>query len=129
MLETHMLNPKAYRNVDNGSGTPCGFAFQMRVPYYRGITLSIIRNIAVTVDGVDYPREDLTITVNGETFTLEEARTVISNRWLFGQFGEITVKKEGGLAAGPHHIDVTVTVAPSYMPMQLVKSGHADFSL
>ena len=128
MLETHMLNPNGYKNV-TGNGKNVGFAFQMRVPYYRGITLSIIRNIDVVVDGAAYPRDDLTITVNGETFTLEEARTVISNRWLFGQFGEITVKKDGGLAPGAHHMEVTITVAPSYMPMQLVKTGRADFSL
>lgn len=128
MLETHMLNPNGYKNVVE-DGKAVGFAFQMRVPYYRGITLSIIRDIAVTVDGDKYPREDLTVTVNGETFTLEEARTVISNRWLFGQFGEISVKKDGGLSSGAHHIEVTITVAPSYMPMQLVKTGHADFSI
>ena len=129
MLETHMLNPDGYKNVTGGDGTVCGFAFQMRVPYYRGFSLSILRNIAVNVDGVDYAREDITLTVNGETFTQEEARTVVSNRWIFGRFGEITVKKEGGLAAGPHHITVTVTIAPSYMPMQLVKTGSADFTL
>ena len=128
MLETHMLNPNGYKNVVE-DGKTVGFAFQMRVPYYRGITLSIIRNIEVAVDGEKYSREDLTLTVNGETFTLEEARTVISNRWLFGRFGEIGVKKDGGLASGGHHIDVTITVAPSYMPMQLVKSGHADFNI
>ena len=128
MLETHMLNPDGYKNV-SADGKVCGFAFQMRVPYYRGITLSIIRNIQVTVDGIEYPRGALTITVNGETFTLEEARTVISNRWLFGQFGEITVKKDGGLAAGKHHIKTVITVAPSYMPMQLVKTGEADFTI
>ena len=128
MLETHMLNPNGYKNVTE-NGKTIGFAFQMRVPYYRGITLSIIRNIDVVVDGAAYPRDDLTITVNGETFTLEEARTVISNRWLFGQFGEITVKKDGGLAPGAHHMEVTITVAPSYMPMQLVKTGHADFNI
>ena len=128
MLETHMLNPNGYKNVTE-NGKTIGFAFQMRVPYYRGITLSIIRNIDVIVDGAAYPRDDLTITVNGETFTLEEARTVISNRWLFGQFGEVTVKKDGGLTPGAHHMEVTITVAPSYMPMQLVKTGHADFNI
>ncbi len=123
MLETHMLNPNGYKNSAEG------FAFQMRVPYYRGFSLSIIRNIQVCVDGVEYPREDVAITVNGETFTLEEARTVVSNRWVFGRFGEVSVKKEGGLSAGEHDIQVTVTIAPSYMPMQLVKTGHAKFTV
>ena len=129
MLETHMFNPAGYRNVAGADGKPCGFQFEMRVPYYRGFSLSIIRNIAVTVDGVEYPREDLTLTVNGETFTLEEARTVVSNRWVFGRFGTVTVKKDGGLSAGAHEISVTTTIAPSYMPMQLVRTGHAAFTI
>ena len=128
MLTTHMLNPDGYRNVVvNGECT--GFAFQTRLPYYRGCTLSIIRDIQVTVDGESYPRDAVTVTVNDETFTLEEMRTVISNRWLFGQFGEVCVKKAGGLAPGRHHLKVTMIIAPSYMPMQLVRSGEADFTI
>ncbi|MBQ9413480.1 MAG: hypothetical protein IJU29_10350 [Oscillospiraceae bacterium] len=129
MLETHMLNPKGYKNVTGPDGKVCGFSLEARAPYYRGFSLSIVRNIAVTVDGVEYPREDLLVTVNGETFTLEEMRTVISNRWLFGKFATITVKKDGGLAPGNHHADVTMTLAPSYMPMQLVRTGHGDFTI
>ena len=129
MLETNMLNPKGYKNVVGPDGTVCGFSFETRAPYYRGFSLSILRNIDVKVDGESFPREALTITVNGETFTMEAIRTVISNRWIFGKFSTVTVKKEGGLAAGPHHIDVTLTIAPSYMPMQLVRSGHGDFTI
>lgn len=128
MLETHMLNPNGYKNVENDNKVT-GFSFEMRVPYYRGITPSIIRDIKVNVDGVDYPREALTVTINDETFTLEEMRTVIHNRWLFGQFGVITVNTDGGLSTGKHHIEVSITVAPSYMPMQLVKSSEADFNI
>lgn len=126
MLETHMFNPDAYRNETEDGGA-VGFSFEMRVPYYRGFTLSILRDLKVTVDGEEFPREAVTVTVNGETFTLDEASTVIHNRWLFGRFGKVSVKKPGGLAAGKHNMDVTVTVAPSYMPFQLVKTGHAEF--
>ena len=129
MLETHMLNPKGYRNVTDAGGKVCGFSFESRAPYYRGFSLSIFRDLSVRVDGVEYPREDLLVTVNGETFTLEEMRTVVSNRWLFGRFATVTVKKDGGLAPGPHHIDVTMTIAPSYMPMQLVRGSSADFTI
>lgn len=128
MLETHMLNPNGYKNVTENDKV-VGFSFEMRVPYYRGITLSIIRDLKVEVDGVEYPKDALTITVNGETFTMEEIKTVIHNRWLFGQFGTVTVKTENGLPAGQHHIKTTITVAPSYMPFQLVKSKEADFTL
>lgn len=41
--------------------------------------------------------EAVRFTENGETFSLEEMRTVITNRWLFGQYATVTVLTEGGL--------------------------------
>lgn len=128
MLEKHMFNPNGFQNVKE-EGETTGFQFQIRIPYYRGFTLSILRNIEVSVDGEKFPREKTSITVNGETFTQDEARTVIHNRWLFGEFGTVTAQKPHGLSTGEHHISVTVTIAPSYMPMQLVKTGTSDFTI
>lgn len=85
MYPRQFFNPAGFKNIEK-NGTITGFSFDMKIQYYRGCTLSIIRNIEVNVDGVQYPRESIRFTVNGETFTLEEMRTVISNRWLFGQY-------------------------------------------
>ena len=128
MFPRQMYNPDAFQNVTE-DGKVIGFSFQMKIQYYRGITLSIIRNIEVEVDGKQYPRDDIRFTVNGETFTLEEMRTVISNRWLFGQYATVTVLTEGGLAPGQHHIRCTQTIAPSYMPAILVNAGEYDFTI
>ena len=50
--------------------------------------------------------KNVRFTVNGETFTLEEMRTVIDSdyRWEFGDYATVSVMKEGGLAKGNHHI-------------------------
>ena len=123
-----MYNPDGFKNTEK-EGKVTGFQFDMKIQYYRGITLSIIRNIEVTVDGVEYPREAVRFTVNGETFSLEEMRTVITNRWLFGQYATVTVLTEGGLKKGKHHIKCTQTIAPSYMPCILVNAGEYDFEI
>ncbi len=128
MFPRQMYNPDAFQNVTE-DGKVIGFSFQMKIQYYRGITLSIIRNIEVEVDGKQYPRDDIRFTVNGETFTLEEMRTVISNRWLFGQYATVTVLTDGGLTTGQHHIRCTQTIAPSYMPCILVNAGEYDFTI
>lgn len=128
MFPKQMFNPEGFQNVET-EGQTIGFSFEMKIQYYRGVTLSIIRNIEVSVDGVDYPREAIRFTVNGETFTLEEMRTVISNRWLFGQYAKVTVLTEKGLLKGVHHIQCTQTIAPSYMPHILVNSGEYDFEI
>ena len=83
MAGRQIYNPDGFKNIE-ADGKVTGFEFQFKAQYYRGITLSIVRNIKVNVDGVDYPREAVRLTVNGETFTLEEMRTVIDSDYRLG---------------------------------------------
>lgn len=128
MFARHMFNPEGFRNV-TVDGKTIGYEFEMKLQYYRGVTLSILRDIEVWIDEEKEVREDIRFTVNDETFTLNEMKTVIDNRWLFGRYGKVTVLKDGGLKAGAHHIKCTQTIAPSYMPMILVNSGELDFEM
>lgn len=125
-----VYNPDGFCNTVE-DGKIVGFSFELKLQYYRGVTLSIIRDIAVTIDGKKIPREDVRLTINGETFTLDEARTVISPRyrWEFGEFGKVTVLKDGGLTKGKHHISVLQHIAPSYMPFPLKNTVEADFEI
>jgi hypothetical protein len=123
-----MFNPAGFKNAE-ADGKIIGFSFDMKIQYYRGVQLSIIRNIEVNVDGKEYPRESIRFTVNGETFTLDEMKTVTSNRWLFGKYTTVTVLVDGALAKGAHHLACTQTIAPSHMPMILVRPGEFDFTL
>lgn len=128
MFARHMYAPDSFKNAEV-DGKIIGFQFDFRIQYYRGVTLSIIRNIEVNVDGEEFNREDIRFTLEGDTFTLEEMETVITYRWKFGQFAKVTILKEGGLKTGQHHIKATQTIAPSYMPMILVNSGEYDFEI
>lgn len=125
-----IYDSEGFRNVVE-EGKTTGFQFRFKLQYYRGITLSIIRDIKVNIDGEDIPREDVLLTVNGETFTLEECRTVISPlyRWEFGEYATVTVRKEGGLSAGAHHLNVLQHIAPSYMPFPIKAVCEADFEI
>lgn len=128
MNPRYMFNPEGFKNTVKNEKI-IGFQFDFKIQYYRGVTLSIIRNIEVNVDGEDFNREDIRFTLEGDTFTLDEMETVITYRWKFGQYATVTVLKEGGLSKGKHHIKATQTIAPSYMPMILVKSGEYDFEI
>lgn len=128
MAGRQIYNPDGFKNIE-ADGKVTGFEFQFKAQYYRGITLSIVRDIKVNVDGVDYPREAVRLTVNGETFTLEEMRTVIDSdyRWEFGDYATVTVLTEGGLSKGNHHINTLQIIDPSYMPFQIEAICEADF--
>ena len=128
MAARQIFNPDGFRNIVE-DGTVTGYEFQFKAQYYRGFTLSIVRDIQVNVDGEDAKRKDIRFTVNGETFTLEEMRTVVDSdyRWEFGCYATVSVRKEGGLAKGKHHIKAMQIIAPSYMPFRTEALCEADF--
>ena len=103
MAARPIYNPDGFCNVEK-DGKVIGYQFQFKAQYYRGVTLSIVRDLKVNVDGVDEPRENLRFTVNGETFTLDQMSTVIDPdyRWEFGEYATVTVLRDGGLAKGKH---------------------------
>lgn len=128
MAGRQIYDPNGFKNVEK-EGSIVGFEFQFKAQYYRGFTLSIIRDIQVNIDGEDMKRENIRFTVNGATFTLEEMRTVIDSdyRWEFGDYATVTVLKEGGLAKGTHHIKAMQIIAPSYMPFMTEALCETDF--
>lgn len=130
MAGRQIFNPDGFKNVEE-NGKIIGYQFQFKAQYYRGITLSVVRDIKVQVDGEDAAREDIRFTVNKESFTLEEMRTVIDSdyRWEFGDYATVTVLRDGGLARGKHHIHAVQTIAPSYMPFQIEAVCDADFAI
>ena len=120
MAGRQIFNPDGFRNIEQ-DGKVVGYEFQFKAQYYRGVTLSIVRDIQVTVDGEKAAPEDIRFTVNGETFTLDEMTTVVDSdyRWEFGEFATVSVMKEGGLAKGSHHIAAYQKIVPSYMPFPI----------
>lgn len=128
MAGRQTFNPSGFKNLER-DGKITEFQFQFKLQYYRGITLSIIRDIGVWIDGEQVRREDLLFSVNGEDFTLEEMRTVTDPdyRWEFGEWATVKVLKDGGLKPGNHHIKAVQIVAPSYMPRILEPVCECDF--
>lgn len=130
MAGRKVFDPDGFKNIEK-DGKITGFSFGFKAQYYRGFTLSILRKITVNVDGEEFNREDINICIHGQTFTLDECKTVIDSeyRWEFGEFATIIVSKEGGLAAGKHHLVAGHLIAPSYMPFPIDAQYEADFEI
>lgn len=101
---------------DSLKATPDGFSIEARLPYYRGLGLSMIENVAVTVDGKPVPREDVTLTLRGRTWTLDEMESEYGDRWNFGEKAVVGVRRAGGLTPGEHRIELAETMRISYLP-------------
>ena len=110
MMDNKMIVEGSLENVDGG------FAFLGRLPYYRGLGLSMVEDIAVTVDGETIAREDVRFHVRGKTYTLDQMETVYDDKWNFGEKAKIIALKAGGLAPGKHQIGFAVRKRISYLP-------------
>jgi Domain of unknown function (DUF6379) len=112
MFDNKIIVPNSLETLDDGQG----FAVQARLPYYRGLGLSMIEDIAVTVDGEAIPRKDIRFSVRGNSWTLDEMETEYGDRWNFGEKARVIVNKPGGLAKGEHEVEVGVRMRISYLP-------------
>lgn len=115
MMDNKMIVEGSLANYVEG-GAVKGFQFLGRLPYYRGLGLSMVEEIAVDIDGEAIAREDVRFHVRGKSYTLDEMETVYDDRWNFGEKAAIIVLKEGGLAAGEHEVGMAVRYRVSYLP-------------
>lgn len=115
MFEQYLVCEDGFRNVVT-EGTIVGFEVKLRIPYYRGIALSLINSIDLEIDGVSFPREDMTFSVETGSFPYNELSTAINNRWEFGEKATLFVKKEEGLSEGTHNVHAIVNLRISYLP-------------
>jgi hypothetical protein len=111
MFDRYIIVEDSLRNVDGD-----GFAFEIRMPYYRGLGLSMVEDVAVEVDGRRYPREAVRFTVHGNTYTLAEMETEYEDRWEFGEPATVTVAHPGGLEPGEHVVANEQRLRISYLP-------------
>lgn len=120
MFDNNVFIEGSCKNVLE-QGKAVGYELQTYITYYRGIPLSMVNDIRVSVDGVEEPRENIRCTVDGGEywFTLDEMTTVVGHKWEFGEPMTVRVLKDGGLSAGAHQVKLTVIVRTAYIPVPL----------
>lgn len=95
--------------------TEDGFAFDVRIAYYRGVRLALVEEIDVRVDGEEVPRDQRRFGVpGGAMHSFDELETVFDERWEMAQPATIEVVRPGGLAPGHHRLEVSERIRISY---------------
>ncbi|NWL32703.1 C-glycoside deglycosidase beta subunit domain-containing protein [Paenarthrobacter nitroguajacolicus] len=122
MFDKYIIVEDTLRNVMAGDDIT-GFQLGVRLPYYRGLGLSMVEDVQVTVDGETAPAESVSLMVHGNTYKLADLPDVFDDRWEMGEVATISVEKPGGLAGGEHEVAVRERLRISYMP---VPGGGAD---
>lgn len=113
MLESHIIQTKGFKNVEGG------FQVAVRCPYYRGIWASLLEGAELTVDGETFPRDGVTWTLGGRSYTTEQLAEAVEDRWAFEEPAVLTVQKPGGLEPGLHEIEVAIIWRWSYIPVEM----------
>ena len=114
MYEKNMVLREDIQSVvESGVGT--GFTVKLRIPYYRGVCLSLVEDLQVKFNDRLFPKEQLTFTVADGTFTFAEMATMTTIRWEFGEKATVFVPLGGGIPLGMHRVEVTVAIRISYM--------------
>ena len=116
MLERDTIQERGFRNLRR-NGQIVGFQVRYRSCYYRGVWLSMSLGFDVTVDGEKFPREAVTVTIAGKTYTQDAMKSLGNVHWSSSEAATLTVAKPGGLKPGVHDVEVAWGHAASYMPM------------
>ncbi|MGB8455507.1 MAG: DUF6379 domain-containing protein [Anaerocolumna sp.] len=113
MFEKYMIYDKGFQNIEK-DGNIIGFQVGVRITYYRGVVLAVIGDFKVTVDGSFYTKEQMTFTVNGNTYTFDEMLGKTDEHWDFGDVAYLRVLLPGGLSEGGHSVEVTERIRVVY---------------
>lgn len=116
MFDKYIIVPEGFRNTTSSSAVD-GYELGIRLPYYRGLGLSMVESIDLTVDGTSVPADALTLTVHGNSYAVTDLATVFDDRWEMGEIATLRVDKAGGLTPGSHEVTVAQRLRISYMPV------------
>jgi hypothetical protein len=127
MFEQYIIVENETENIVE-DGKVIGYKIAARVPYYRGLGISMIEDIQLKIDGNVIAAEQLQIELHGNTYTLATMETEADDRWEFGEVGFIKVIQAGGLTHGKHQIDLLFNLRISYMPVNAVRKDSKTLS-
>ena len=115
MFERYLICEEGFRNFRNDVGAVEGFELKIKIPYYRGVPLSLVEYIKVAVNGVPYEMEKIRFTVESGSFMMKEMETVYSKRWQFGEKATLRVYQPGGLIHFDQDVELWIKVRPPYL--------------
>ncbi len=115
MYDKYLIVGEHFKNVEE-SGNVTGFQLGMRLPYYRGVVLSLVGETIITVDGEEYGHEDMTLTLDGKDYPMSQLEEEPVEKWEFGDVGIVTIAKPGGLEPGEHEVNLKQHMKISYVP-------------
>lgn len=117
MLERTHIQSSGFDNL-GPEGARTGFRVRVRQPNYRGMRVSLLEGIDVTVDGERFPAEGNRLLIGGQEYRHEELDEQIVLRWPVGTTIDVLIDKPGGLEPGVHLVETAIRLRHPYFPPQ-----------
>ena len=124
MFDKYIVCEEGFRRHGDRGGR-----VEVRMPYYRGLGLSMVEAVDLTLDEKPVPPERTTFTVHGHTYTFAEMRGVTDDRWEMGERAELAFETDEPLTPGEHDVEVRVRLRISYMPVPGGGAGRKRLTL
>lgn len=102
--------------ADSLRQTSAGFSVNLRLPYYRGLGLSMV-TVDLWIDDAPVDPSDMTLTVHGNTHAVDALHEVLDDRWPFTEAATIEVRRPAPLDVDEHTVRARIHVRISYVPM------------
>jgi Domain of unknown function (DUF6379) len=114
MFDQYIVCEEGFRTRDDARP---GGVIEVRMPYYRGLGLSMVEAVDLVLDGTPVPAERTTFTVHGNTYPFDQLPQVLDDRWEMGERAQLAFETDEPLAPGEHDVAVSVRLRISYMPV------------
>ena len=128
MFDKYLIDAASLRNT-GPEGAPTGFAFEAKLGYYRGLGLSMIEKLDVSIDGETLPRDAVRFDEGEGPLSLDEMETAYERRWPFGAAATILVAHPGGFPQGEHELGMLQQLRVSYLPFPAVNTDTKTVSV
>lgn len=112
--QKYLILTRGFKNVSE-NGQISGFQLNVRSSTYRGIPLSIVEGIDVTVDGEAFSGDRVKYSLRERIFTTAQVANAGEVLWPFGEPLTLIITKPGGLAAGLHEVRIAEKIRISYL--------------
>ncbi len=116
--------------------TSDGFGLDIRSHWYRSLPLTSLAVLDLAVDGEKVAEDDMTIVVNGKSFTVPQLADGYDEWWYVLDAFELRVRKPGFDPARPHHIEFGfglsipyILVGPPDAKQPLLAASHTSRTL
>ena len=115
MFDRWLIVENSLHNVIAETGHIEGFEFQIRIPYYRGVPLSVIDSITIKTREGTFTNDVIRFTVESGSFMMKEMETVGTLRWNFDESATLRVCKPGGLISSNTDLELDIIIRAPYL--------------